>query len=57
MITAVNGQTIKDARELARIIGGFAPGSIAKLDCPAQGEEQGRQSEPWSTAECAGSQS
>jgi serine protease Do len=32
VITAVNGQSVKDARELARIIGGFAPGSTAKLD-------------------------
>ena len=32
VITAVNGQSIKDARELARIIGGFAPGATAKLD-------------------------
>jgi serine protease Do len=32
VITAVNGQSIKDARELARIIGGFAPGGTAKLD-------------------------
>jgi serine protease Do len=32
VITAVNGQSVKDARELARIIGGFAPGSTVKLD-------------------------
>ena len=32
VITAVNGQPVKDARELARIIGGFEPGSTAKLD-------------------------
>ena len=32
IITAVNGQPVKDARELARIIGGFAPGTTAKLD-------------------------
>jgi serine protease Do len=32
VITAVNGQSIKDARELPRIIGGIAPGSTAKLD-------------------------
>src|SRR5260221_3050603 len=32
VITAVNGQSIKDARELARIIGGFAPGGTARLD-------------------------
>jgi serine protease Do len=32
VITAVNGQSVRDARELARIIGGFAPGSTVKLD-------------------------
>src|SRR5258708_6839289 len=32
VITAVNSQSVKDARELARIIGGIAPGSTAKLD-------------------------
>ena len=32
VITAANGQSVKDARELARIIGGIAPGSTAKLD-------------------------
>jgi serine protease Do len=32
VITAVNGQSIKDARELARVIGGLAPGSAVKLD-------------------------
>jgi serine protease Do len=32
IITAVNGQSVKDARELARIIGGLAPASTAKLD-------------------------
>ena len=35
VITAANGQPVKDARELARIIGGFAPGSTAKLDVSA----------------------
>ncbi len=32
IITAVNGHSVKDARELARVIGGFAPGSTASLD-------------------------
>jgi serine protease Do len=32
IITAVNGQSVKDARELARVIGGFVPGSTARLD-------------------------
>jgi serine protease Do len=38
VITAVNGQSVKDARELARIIGGFKPGSIAKLDVLHKGQ-------------------
>jgi serine protease Do len=32
VITAVNGETVKDARELARTIGGLAPGASVKLD-------------------------
>jgi serine protease Do len=38
VITAVNGQSVKDARELARIVGGFAPGSTAKLDVLHKGQ-------------------
>lgn len=38
VVTAVNGQPIKDARELARVISGIAPGSIAKLDVLHQGK-------------------
>jgi serine protease Do len=38
VITAVNGETVKDARELARIIGGFAPGSVVKLDFVHKGK-------------------
>src|ERR1700733_4945251 len=38
VITAVNGQTIKDARELARVIGDIAPGTTAKLDVLHQGK-------------------
>src|ERR1700719_4450111 len=38
IITAVNGQSVKDARELARIIGGFAPGSNARLDVLHKGK-------------------
>jgi serine protease Do len=38
VITAVNGQSVKDARELARIIGSFAPGSTAKLDVLHKGQ-------------------
>ena len=40
VITAVNGQSIKDARELARVIGGFAPGSTAKLDVLHKGKSK-----------------
>jgi serine protease Do len=40
VITSVNGQPIKDARELARIIGGIAPGSTAKLDVLHKGENE-----------------
>jgi serine protease Do len=40
VITAVNGQAVKDARELARVIGGLAPGSIAKLDVLHQGKSK-----------------
>ncbi len=40
IITAVNGQSIKDARELARMIGGFAPGSAAKLDVLHKGKSK-----------------
>ncbi len=40
IITAVNGQPVKDARELARIIGGIAPGSTAKLDVLHKGESK-----------------
>ncbi len=40
VITAANGQPVKDARELARIIGGFAPGSTAKLDVLHKGRSK-----------------
>src|SRR6266404_1012171 len=40
VITAVNGQSVKDARELARIIGGIAPGSTAKLDVLHKGKSK-----------------
>jgi serine protease Do len=38
VITAVNGTPIKDARELARTIGGFAPGNSVKLNVVAKGQ-------------------
>jgi serine protease Do len=40
VITAVNGQSIKDARELARIIGGLAPNSAVKLDMLRNGKSK-----------------
>ena len=40
VITAVNGQSVKDARELARVIGGFAPGSTVKLDVLRNGKSK-----------------
>jgi serine protease Do len=40
VITAVNGQSVKDARELARIIGGFVPGSTARLDVLHKGNSK-----------------
>jgi serine protease Do len=38
VITTVNGQMVKDARELARVISGIAPGTTAKLDVLHQGK-------------------
>jgi serine protease Do len=40
VITVANGQPVKDARELARIIGGFAPGSTVKLDVVHKGKSK-----------------
>ena len=40
VITAVNGETVKDARELARTIGGFAPGTAVKLDVLHKGQDK-----------------
>ena len=40
VITAANGQSVKDARELSRIIGGFAPGSTVKLDVLHKGQSK-----------------
>jgi serine protease Do len=39
IITAVNGQPIKDVRELARTIGGLAPGNAVKLDVLHKGKD------------------
>jgi serine protease Do len=40
IITAVNGQSIKDARELARTIGSLAPGNAVKLNVLHKGKEE-----------------
>jgi serine protease Do len=40
VVTAVNGETIKDARGLARHIGAMAPGATAKLAVWRKGEEK-----------------
>jgi serine protease Do len=40
VITAVNGETVKDARELARTIGGIAPGTAVKLNVLHKGEDK-----------------
>jgi serine protease Do len=40
VITAVNGETVKDARELARTIGTLAPGTAVKLNVLHQGKDE-----------------
>jgi serine protease Do len=40
VITAVNGATVKDARELARTIGGLAPGTSIKLNVLHKGTDK-----------------
>jgi serine protease Do len=40
VITAVNGQPVKDARELARRIGAMAPGTSVKLTILRKGDEK-----------------
>jgi len=40
VITAVNGEKVKDARELARTIGGFAPGAAVKLNVMHKGQDK-----------------
>jgi serine protease Do len=40
VITAVNGETVKDARELARSIGGLAPGAAVKLNVLHKGQDK-----------------
>ncbi len=40
VIISVNGETVKDARELARTIGGLAPGSAVKLNVLHKGQDK-----------------
>jgi serine protease Do len=40
VITAVNGEAVKDARELARTIGGLAPGNAVKLNVLQKGQDK-----------------
>jgi serine protease Do len=40
VITAVNGDAVKDARELARTIGGIPPGTAVKLNVLHKGEDK-----------------
>jgi len=40
VITSVNGEPVKDARELARTIGGMAPGASVKLNVLHKGQEK-----------------
>jgi serine protease Do len=40
VITAVNGEAVKDAKELARTIGGLAPGSAVKLNVLHKGQDK-----------------
>jgi serine protease Do len=40
VITAVNGETVKDARELARTIGSLSPGSAVKLNVLHKGQDK-----------------
>jgi serine protease Do len=40
VITSVNGESVKDARELARTIGGLAPGATVKLNVLHKGQDK-----------------
>jgi serine protease Do len=40
VITAVNGESVKDAKELARTIGGLAPGAAIKLNVLHKGQDK-----------------
>ncbi|HET7887573.1 MAG TPA: Do family serine endopeptidase [Bradyrhizobium sp.] len=40
VITAVNGESVKDARELARTIGGLSPGTAVKLNVLHKGQDK-----------------
>ena len=57
VITAVNGETVKDARELARTIGGSCARCCGKAQRAAQGQGHHRQPHAWPVAELAGGES
>src|SRR6185295_9970639 len=40
VITSVNGEAVKDAKELARTIGGLAPGAAVKLNVMHKGQDK-----------------
>jgi serine protease Do len=40
VITGVNGEPVKDAKELARTIGGLAPGNAVKLNVLQKGQDK-----------------
>src|SRR2546423_6412129 len=56
VITAVNGEQVKDARELARTIGGLAPGNAGKPDRLHKGPGKGVNPPPRQVAETRGAQ-
>ena len=56
VITAVNGETVKDARELARTIGGSRARQCGEAQRASQGPGQGHQPDARPVAEFAGSQ-
>ena len=53
VITAVNGKPVADARDLARKIGGMAPGATVKLGVVRDGAEKTAQPDARRVAECA----
>ena len=53
IITALNGEAIKDSRDLAQKVAMLAPGSSAKLDILRKGESKTHHRHPWRDAEPA----